>query len=99
MPDLPDFGFAAPPFSADGALVQLRRALRDLRLNERGPSFELRGKCIAELKVDGTTIAAKIARKPALTPEWDRQHIKSAADQRQFVDEVRKRLARWERED
>lgn len=99
MPDLPDFGFAPPPFHAENALVQIRRALRDLRLAERGAGFELRGKCVAELKIDGTAIAAKIARKLALTPEWDRQQLKSAADQRKFIDDVRKRLERWERED
>ena len=34
-----------------------------------------------------------------LTPEWDTVVLKGAADTRKLVDEVKKRLARWERED
>lgn len=99
MPDLPDFGFAPPPFDAGNALQQLRRALRDLKLAERGSGFELRGKRVAELQVDGAAVAGRLARKLALTPEWDRVQIRSAPEQRKFVDELRKRLERWEREE
>lgn len=99
MPDLPDFGFAAPPFDAANALTQLKRSLRDLKLAERGPGFELRGKRVAELQVDGGVIAAKTARKLALTPEWDRAQIRDAAGQRKWLDELKKRLERWEREE
>ncbi len=35
------------------------------------------------------------AFKPALTPEWDRQVLRSATEQRRFIDEVKTRLARW----
>lgn len=94
-----DFGFVAPPFKADEALVALRRALRELKLAERGNAYELRGKRVAELAVEGDAIAAKLARRLMLTPEWDRLAIRSAADQRKFVDEVKKRLARWEHEE
>ena len=31
----------------------------------------------------------------ALTPQWDAMPIKTAADQRRFIDETRQRLARW----
>lgn len=99
MPDEPDFGFAPPPFNAPNALVQLKRALRDLKLAERGNAYELRGKRVVELAPAADHIAVKIARKLALTPEWDRQTVDSAAAQRKLVDEVNKRLARWERED
>jgi len=99
MPDEPDFGFAPPPFNAENALVQLKRALRDLKLAERGNAYELRGKRVVELAVEGGGIAVKLARKLALTPEWDRQVVNSAAAQRKLVDEVKKRLARWEQED
>lgn len=99
MPDLPDFGFAPPPFDVAGALAQIKRALRDLGLAERGPGFELRGKRVAELRLEGTAIAAKLARKLALTPEWDHRQIASAVEQRKFVDELRRRLERWEREE
>ncbi len=94
-----EFGFTPPPFKADEALVQIKRALRDLKLTERGPAYELRGKRVVELALADGAIAAKLARKLAITPEWDKQHIDSAAAQRKWIDEVKKRLARWEREE
>jgi hypothetical protein len=93
------FGFAPPPFKPDDALVQIRRALRDLKLTERGTAYELRGRRVVELSTDATAVQARVARKPALTPEWDRLQVASAAEQRKLVDEVKKRLARWEREE
>jgi hypothetical protein len=89
----------APPFRAEEALVQLKRALRDLKLAERGNACELRGKRVLELSLADGAIAVKLARRLALTPEWDRETIRSAGEQRKLVDEVRKRLARWEQED
>lgn len=99
MPDDPDFGFAPPPFDAETALVQLKRSLRGLELAERGNAFELRGKRVVELQPDRGAIAVKLARKLALTPEWDRSTVRSAAEQRKLVDEVKRRLERWEREE
>jgi hypothetical protein len=94
-----DFGFAPPPFDADAALVTLRRTLRDMKLAERGNAYELRGKRVVELSVDGGKIAAKLARRLMATPEWDRVSVGSAAEQRKLIDEVKKRLARWESEE
>ena len=94
-----DFGFVPPPFKPEQALVTLRRALRDLGLAERGPGFDLRGKRVLELAVVGDTIRARLARRPMLTPEWDPQVLEGAADTRKLLDEVKKRLERWERED
>lgn len=94
-----DFGFAPPPFDAAAALEQLRRALRDCKLAERGSGFDLRGKRVVEVALAAGAIDVRLARRLALTPEFDRQRIASAADQRKFVDEVRKRLVRWERGD
>jgi hypothetical protein len=95
-----DFGGLAPPaFNAEHALQQLKRSLRDLKLAERGPGFELRGKRVAELVMQDGELAARIARKPALTPEWDRSALKSAADQRKWLDELKKRIARWEHDE
>jgi hypothetical protein len=95
-----DFGgFAPPAFKPDDALLQLKRSLRDLKLAERGNGFELRVKRVVELAVDGAQIGARLARRLAITPQWDTQAVKSAADQRKLVDEVKKRLARWEQED
>ena len=99
MSDEQDFGFALPPFKPNEAMQQLKRALRDLKLNERGVGFELRGKRVLELLPEATHITARIARKLALTPEWDTQAIKATADQRKLLDEVKKRLARWDREE
>lgn len=99
MPDEPDFGFAPPPFNADNALMQLKRALRDLKLAERGLAYELRGKRVVELAPEGSAIHVKLARKLALTPEWDKSAVGSATEQRKLIDEVKKRLARWEREE
>jgi hypothetical protein len=94
-----DFGFAPPPFKADEVLVTLKRTLRDLKLAERGNAYELRGKRAVELALDEGVIQAKLARRLMLTPEWDRVAVKSSADQRKLVDEVKKRLARWEAEE
>ena len=99
MSDDPNFGFAPPLFKPDEALQQLKRALRDLKLSERGVGFELRGKPVLELRPEATQITVHIARKLALTPEWDTQPIKTTADQRKLLDEVKKRLARWDREE
>ena len=94
-----NFGFAPLPFNADSALVTLKRALRDMKLAERGNAYELRGKRVVELSLEGTAINARLARRLMLTPEWDRLTVKSATEQRKLLDEVKKRLARWEHED
>jgi hypothetical protein len=99
MPELPDSGFTPPAFDAANALQQMKRALRDLRLAERGNGFELRGKRVAELQVDGGAITTRLARKLALTPEFDRGRIASAPEQRKWLDEAKRRLERWEREE
>ena len=92
-------GFAPPPFKPEAAMEQLGRALRDLKLSVRGNGFELRGKRVLELMVDGAQITARVARKLALTPEWDTLTLKSTPDQRKLLDEIKKRLARWDREE
>jgi hypothetical protein len=94
-----NWSIPAPPFKADEALVTLKRALRDLALSERGNAYELRGKRVLELTVDGAVIQANLARRLMLTPEWDRVAVASSAEQRKLVDEVKKRLARWEHEE
>ena len=94
-----DDNFAALPFNAADALIGLKRQLRDLKLAERGNAFEQRGKRVVELTIDGATVQAKLARRLALTPEWDRFTLSSAADQRKLVDELKKRLARWEHDE
>ncbi len=98
-----DFGFVAPAFKADDALLQFKRTLRGLQLYERGNRFELRGKPVVELEVNAqagaATINAQLARRLAATPEWDRSTLRSSADLRKLEAELKKRLARWQRED
>ncbi len=95
-----NWSIPAPAFKADEALVQLKRTLRELKLAERGNAYELKGKRVVELSLDGTaSIGALVARRLMLTPEWDRVAIRSAAEQRKFVDEIRKRLSKWESEE
>lgn len=94
-----EFGFAAPPFDAAATLVTLKRTLRDMKLAERGKAFEQRGKRVVELTLEDGAIQAKVARRLALTPEWDFSTLASVAHQRKFVDEVKKRLARWEHDE
>ena len=80
-------------------MVQLRRSLRDLRLTERGSGFELRGKRVVEVTVEDGVLSTRLARRLMNTPEWDRQLIRSGADQRKLIEEVKRRLERWLRED
>ncbi len=95
---LNDF-FAPPPFRPEEALVGLKRQLRDLRpLAERGHRFELQGKPVVDITVDGANLQVKFARRPAMSPDWDTLTLKSGADVRKCIDEVRKRLARWQQD-
>ena len=98
MPD-DDFGFAPSPFNAEQALLQLQRAMRDCKLSGRGKGFDLRGKPVIEFDEESGAITARLVRRLVLTPEWDRFSVKSAADQRKLIDEVKKRLARWADDD
>jgi hypothetical protein len=101
MPDDNDFGgFAPPPFKPDDALVALKRKLRDLKLTDRGGKEYLLGaRSVVQLTVDGSTIVAKLAKRPALTPEWTAHTLKSAADVRKFTDTLQQQLKRWGDED
>ncbi len=94
-----DWGLDVPPFRPEDALSQIKRALRDLKLAERGTRFELRGKPVVELTVAGAAIQARLARRLALTPEWDSRELKASPDTRKLIDEVKKRLARWDSEE
>ncbi len=94
-----DFSISAPLFNADNALEQIKRALRDMKLSARGNGFELRGKAVVQLSAEAGSVSAKLARKLALTPEWDTIQVRTSADQRKLLDEVKKRLARWTAED
>jgi hypothetical protein len=89
-----------PAFKPDEALVSLRRQLREMKpLAERGARFELKGRPVIELELADGRIDARLAKQPALNPEWQRHALAGAADVRRFVDTVRQQLRRWERED
>jgi hypothetical protein len=90
--------FAPPPFDAAQALVQLKKQLRDLRLAERGATFEIKGQSVVELTLAGAAIQARLVKRPARTPEWTAHPIQNAADVRRFVETVRQHLARWTEE-
>jgi hypothetical protein len=88
--------FAPPAFKPAEALVQLKRQLRDLRpLAERGNAFQLQGQDVVDLQADDTVIRAKLAKRPARTPEWTLHTLKNSADLRQFVQAVKAQLQRW----
>lgn len=87
--------FAPPAFKPHEALQTLRRQLRELRLAERGHAFELKGQAVVELVVAGETVEARLARRPARTPEWTTHTLKASPDVRRFLDTVKQNLARW----
>jgi hypothetical protein len=88
--------FAPPAFKPDDALVQLRRSLRELRgLAERGSGFDWKGQPVIALAVDGDAIAARLAKRPARSPDWETRRIASSVEQRKWLDEVRARVKRW----
>jgi hypothetical protein len=94
--------FALPSFKAESALQQLQRQLREMRpLAERQGTYELRAKPVVKLALaaSGDAIDAQVAKAPAHTPQWERVAIKSSADVRKFVENVKARLSRWTDED
>jgi hypothetical protein len=95
MSDDDPSSFAPPLFKVPESLQTLKRQLRELRLAERGDVFELRGQTVVELKAADTTIDARLAKRPARSPEWTRHQLKNGADVRRFVDVVKQQLARW----
>jgi hypothetical protein len=88
--------FAPPAFKPAEALAQLKRQLRELRpLAERGNAFQLQGQDVLDLQAHDNTIRARLAKRPARSPEWTLHTLKSSADVRQFLDAVKAQLRRW----
>lgn len=89
--------FLSPPsFTPEQALVQLKRTLRALGgLTERGRQFEWKGRPAVTLDVAGAQLQARLARRPATSPEWEARALKSGADVRRFGEDVKQRVARW----
>lgn len=107
--DLGDF-FALPPFKPDEALVQLRRQLKELRLQEQPGStphrFALEGVVVAELQVVAAqadaakpVIAAAVVKRPLQRPEWVRQTLDSRDAVRKWLDGLKRQLASWSDDD
>lgn len=91
-----DFGFALPAFQPGEALQRAKRELRDLGLTEREGRFERRGTAIAKLAVDGTTLKAAIVRRPSRnSPEWTEKTLRDSAAVRDFVADLKTKLASW----
>ena len=91
-----DLGFAPAPFKPDEALHKLQRDLRELGLTERAGRFERRGALIARAAIDGTVIrAARVKRPSRSSPEWLDKVLRSSADARDFVADLKKQLAQW----
>ncbi len=96
MSDGEGFAFAPPPFKPAEALLQLQRTLRGLGgLGERGGQFEWKGRPAVTLKADDAQIVARLARRPATSPDWESRMLKNGADLRKFAVDVKQRLARW----
>jgi hypothetical protein len=91
-----DFGFAPPPFKPEDALASLARSLRELGLVERAGQFERRGTAIARAVIDGDALRAARVKRPSRTsPEWQERRLRSSADVRDFVADLKKQLALW----
>jgi hypothetical protein len=90
------WGFAPPPFKPDEALLRLRRDLREAGLSEREGTFERRGLSISRVVVDGAALKADTVKRPSRTsPEWQARTLTSSADVRDYVAELKKKLAAW----
>ena len=91
-----EFGFAAPPFKPDEALQRLKRELRELGLAEREGRFERRGLAIAKASIASDAIAAARVKRPSRnSPEWQTRTLRSSADLRDFVTQLKQQLAQW----
>jgi hypothetical protein len=87
--------FAPPPFKPDEALLKAKRDLRDLGLSEREGVFERRGQAIARVMVDGAALKAGIVKRPGRSPEWTERTLRDSAALRDFVADLKKKLASW----
>ena len=87
--------FAPPPFNPDEALQRVKRELRGLGLLEREGRFDRGAQAIARVAIDGATLKASIVRRPGRSPEWTEKTLRSGADLRDFVADLKKKLASW----
>jgi hypothetical protein len=86
---------APPPFNPETARATLVRALRDLRLAERGGAFELDGQPVVRARVDGAALRLDVVKRPSRSPDWEHAQATDHAQLRRFIDDVKWRVARW----
>lgn len=87
--------FAPPPFKADEALQRAKRDLRDLGLTEREGRFERRGLSIARIAVDGDALKAGTVKRPGRSPEWTEKSLRDGSQLRDWIADLKKKLATW----
>lgn len=87
--------FALPPFKPDEALQRAQRELRGLGLTEREGRFERKGQAIAKLAIDGAALKAAIVKRPGRSLEWTEKALRDNAALRDFVADLKKKLATW----
>jgi hypothetical protein len=86
----------APAFLPAEALQRVQRELRALGLSERSGSFERRGLAIARAAAEGDVLLASVVKRPSRSsPEWLRLTLRSSADVRDFIADLKKKLALW----
>ena len=91
-----DFGFALPAFKPEEALLRAKRELREMGLSERAGQFERAGLAIAKLVVDGAALKASVVRRPSRSsPEWTHKTLSSSAMLRDWMAELKRKLAGW----
>ena len=87
--------FAPPPFDPATARATLQRALRDLKLSERNGAFEMNGQPVVRARIEGAVLKLEVARKPSRSPDWEHVEANDHAKLRRFIDDVKRRVARW----
>lgn len=87
--------FAPPPFKPDEALQRAKRELRALGLAEREGVFERRGLAIARIAVDGEALQSGTVKRPGRSPEWTARTLRDNAQLRDWIAELKKKLAGW----
>jgi hypothetical protein len=92
-----DWDIPVPAFKPDEALLRLRRDLRELGLSEREGRFERKGEALARAAVsaDGTQLLVAMVKRPARSPDWQERTLRDGAQVRDFVAELKKKLALW----
>ena len=96
MPEDTDDFFAPPSFNPETARATLARALRDLKLAERNGAFEMNGQPVVKVRIEGAVLKLDVAKKPSRSPDWEHTDAADHARLRRFIDDVKRRVARWQ---